>query len=300
MPTFGAMQKVIWIAVLLTAFSCLLSPLAAQTLVSDYLNLQDTTQQHVLYTRRGDVLIGRVISIVDTQLDFQLRNQTGVLSFALREISFVGLAGEDPLLSVQERYQPSTGDLTAGRAQNLVYSATAFGYKQQRGEYRNTVVLYNYVDFGIGENFTLGGGALVPAAINFRIKGNVSLGETVHLGVAANNFQFLFDSYTWSHFYAIATIGTPSLFLNVTYGAGIDWGFDERDELISLGFSATLSERWRVASEVFFISGVFTREVLPSIVLDRFGKRSKLQFGLAVIPGSDIPFFPIAAYSAYF
>jgi hypothetical protein len=285
-----------------------LSLLPAQTLFSDQVNLSDPDQMHVIHTRRGDVLMGKILAIDSTTLTFSLRENAGTLSYAFHELSFVGILGERPNLLLVE------GGKTLGRnaplafspeerVQSLFYSATAFGYRETKGEYRNAMLAYNYADFGIGENFSAGAGLLIPLAFNLRLKTNFSIGQYVHLGMANNTFFFAADTDTgtWSHTYGVVTIGERRLFLNLTYGWGNNLTYSETSQIISIGGSSLLSERFRIMAEVFIVNDEFGDVyALPSITADYFGRKNKIQFGLTGIPDSLLPFFPLLAFSQYF
>ncbi|GJM32669.1 MAG: hypothetical protein DHS20C18_16700 [Saprospiraceae bacterium] len=262
---------------------------------SDKINLKDSTQIHILETKWGDRLIGQVVKIENTQLTFRI-NERSMLTYDFSEIKSVGVYGEDDfkdLLSAPYEKE------TAWGTENLIYSSTGFNFPARTGELRNIELLLNTFDYGITDNFSLGGGIVVPVAIIIRGKITAQIVPEVNLGVGINNIVPLVDTdpAIISHAYLAATIGTPDRFINVTTGYGIALGeSDNNPFILSFGGSFTFAKRWRFKMDAIWVTESGREGLIPGFMLGWSKGKSRIEFGTAVIPDTSVPLIPLVAF----
>lgn len=284
---------------------CLLPFLAGAQTFSKQLDLSNPNQRHFITTQRGDRFIGRIEEMSGTTILFRIKSDN-LLSFSFSELQFVGVLGEDETLPTRPMpAAPAYVYFVRGEdntSQNLIYSPTAFGYKPGTGEYRNVLFGYNSVDYGVSENFSLGGSAVVPVIFGARLKANFSLSPILHIGVGANAFLGLFDAFDSPlslHAFGIGTLGTRNLFLNVTAGRffSFESDIDDARNIYTIGGGARLSSRWDFRAEVVMLRSSPTAFFDDSVTLPGFQfaysmGRSRFDFGFAFFGNLDDFFFP--------
>ncbi len=262
---------------------------------SDKINLQDSTQVHILETKWGDRLIGRIVKIENTQLTFQL-NEKSKLTYQFAEIKSVGVYGIDEFEDLE---RPATGDKgTAWGPENLIYSSTAFNYPKRTGEVRNIELLLTTFDYGATDNFSIGGGIVVPVAIVVRGKLTTEISKNFHLGVGLNNVLPVIDSdpVIIAHGFLAGTLGTRENFINATAGYGFTFGdFGDSSFILSFGGSLSLSKHWRFTVDALWVTESGDQGLVPGFMMGWSKGKTRLEFGTAVLPDSDVPFIPILA-----
>jgi hypothetical protein len=283
--------------------------LEAQTIIGENFQLNKPDQNHVLLTHNGDQLLGRVLFIQDDIVGFQLRNLRDTIQFTLQEIAFIGDSQELKLqiaaqkdvvaTSTAEEKRTSRGKEFPMPTNNLFYSATALNHGA-KGTYRNTLLLYNYLERQFSPNISVGAGGFLPGFITLRAQLKKSLTDFIHIGAAYQVFQILVDDQRASHPYAMVTIGDNQKYLNFTYGYWIDrFGFnDSRDtyQMFTAGGSFSITDTWRFYAEIVTAYQPFDTTVLPSFSFSNHRRRNTYEFGLLAIPASDFPLLPLFTY----
>jgi hypothetical protein len=284
--------------------------LNAQTVIGENFQISKPDQNHVLLTQSGDQLLGRVLFIQDDTIGFQMRNLKDTIRFSLSEVAFIG-DSEQLRIQIAEQKEagllsPVVDNTTTPRGKefpmptnNLFYSATALNHNA-KGTFRNTLLLYNYLERQFSPNISVGAGGFLPGFITLRAQLKKSLTEFVHIGAAYQVFQILVDDQRASHPYAMLTIGDRQKYLNFTYGFWIDkFGFnDTRDtyQMFTAGGSFAFTETWRFYAEVVTVYEAFDPTVLPSFSFSNHRRRNTYEFGLLAIPASDFPLLPLFTY----
>lgn len=269
------------------------SGILAQTVISSSLNLSDTTQMHQLQTQQGDRLVGRVVSMSGTQIDFLLQASGEVIPFALADVAFVGLLHEGR--NTAKRTRSDRNSYVTG--EELFYSATGF-LPEGKGVYRNTMLLYNSVDFRLGKYASLGGGFIVPFILMAKAKISIPVKSFIRVGVASTNYLLLgLDDGGASQLQGIVTLGERER--HISFGAGyiFDLSLNERYPAFSMGGSYTFNERNRLYAELGYYYDRFESFVLPTLQYSLLRGRNKFDLGLIGVP-SDV-FFAIPTVSYY-
>ncbi len=285
--------------VALTALLWLLgNPLVGQISWSIEPNLQigDTTQLHILMSERGDRLLGRIVLITPDSLQYRLQSSGDTLSFTPPEVRRIrifasGLSANTP----NGRYP----------VEDYYYSPSGFPLPRKR-VYRNTSILFNELEFGIGQHGRIGVGYIVPVVLTSRVQLFGALSAKWRLFSTFNTALFLLgvnDNPVGSHVLGGISYGRQQTFASAGFGYFIDWS--DRGAIysgIQLGGSWLPSERWRVYSEAFIIFEDEQTTVVPLFVGSRFFPKSRLDFGLAVpltLVGEGVP-IPVLGFRTYF
>lgn len=289
---------------------------ASGQVFSSEIDLADTTQQHLLITKRGDRIVGRIEKIEGTMVYFLMRTGN-VINFTFQEIEWVGLQDEKRAQSGSSRRPaPERPRLTVPRerngCENLLFSPSAFNYEKDRGEYRNIQVILNTADYGLSDHFSVGGGIIIPFIFVTRFKGTIDYNEYLHLGAGTSTFIPISQDLvgpTFTHFYGVVTLGTPKAYLNATAGYGFSWGSSLVDNpgdlktvplVTSFGGSITLVDRLRVVVDVAYLKGNDFNDVFPSLSLGWIGRLSRFEVGLLSTLGIDTFAIPMLSYARRF
>lgn len=276
---------------------------------SHQLNLQDSTQVHILRTKRGDRFVGQLTDIRSTNLFFRMRNGDQ-LSFTFKEVVSIITWQEENLDDNRNWQRQLRGSIFGEEqsrsigAENLFYSSTAFNYGKGDGEVRSFAFIVNIVDVGVAEGFSIGGGFALPDIGIFRLKATTPVSESLHLG-AGVNMIFPLTEFTGieglAHTFAILTAGNPDQFFNLTLGASIALdGFGDDVFLASIGGGYRVAPQWRLHFEILFggLDGAF----IPAVGSIWQKGNFKLELGLAGLPDTDIDsaLIPILALGVLF
>lgn len=283
-------------------------PLLSQTIIGKGLSLSDTAQQHFLALHNGNQLFGRLMFIHNDTFGFHVEKTTDTLLFLLHQVRYVGLSSTptDQIPStVQIPAEIPNGQRTAVAAPvtHLLFDGTALP-PQNKGMYRNTLILVNQVDAHLSKHLSIGGGIFVPGLILARIQARVSLSEIVHLGAAFQAGLLLIDGSYLTVPYGMITLGTHRQYINLTYGFWrenyFDFGGDSHYRKIGLAASHSFNENWRAYIEAAIIAGEYDTVVVPSFNVSHHKRRSSFDIGLANISGADIPMIPFVSYGYVF
>lgn len=269
---------------------------------SEKINLSDPTQMHILETKRGDRFVGRITKIENTEIYFLFRNEDP-LQFKFQDVLRVWVAGEVPPGNQgnNKREEEKEVDPTYYPPEYLLYSATAFNFPKGGGTYRNTDLLWNVVDFGISDNFSFGGGVVIPVLFTFRAKGTFEIAPKFRFGFGQNTFiPFVPDTESASHFFGVASLGQAERFLNFSFGYWLNWQNTENLSLVFTGGGGfNITENWRILIDIFYMSDPDVG-VLPSLMLGWSNGKNNVDFGFLNVPETDIVLLPAISYQRRF
>jgi len=260
--------------------------------ISPNIDLADTSQVHVLETRSGDVLTGRLLEIRNLQVRFRLQAGGNVIDLDLSEVTSIQVKG------VRQKRRKSDGPGLA--LYNLGLNPTALSLPAKEAEYTNVGLLYNVAELGITDGFSYTGGVFLPFIVINRLKVSIPLQETVHFGLNGSLFLNFIDLETSvTNFQATLTIGRPSGYFNLSAG----YGFVFDDPSTQNGFFATvggaipLSESWALLADVFVLIQT-PPEILPTLLASYTFRKNRLDFGFLILPGLEttIPLLPYLSY----
>ncbi len=270
-------------------------PTAYTQYFSHQLNLQDSTQVHILRTKRGDRFVGQLKDIRSTQLFFTLGNGDE-LTFTFKEVVSIITWQEESLDgSKQWHRQFKEGPFGIGErksigAENLIYSSTAFNYDKGDGEFRSFAFIVNLADVSVTKDLSIGGGFALPDIGILRLKVTTPVGRSLHIGAGVNMIFPLTDITGIegvAHTYAILTTGNPDQFLNLTLGAFVALDSFNDDIFIgSIGGGYRIAPQWRLHFEMVF--GADEGAFIPAIGTVWQKGNFKLEMDLAGLPDTDI------------
>lgn len=283
----------------------------AQTVISPNIELNNSSQSHVLITHLGDQFIGNITAIRNDTIDFKLRSISTPSQFNLLDVSFLGVKGESIQMFQDElnliKPNGSKRKIIPYPSNQLLYTSSALPYRG-KGIYRNTMLFVNQVEIQPSEHFSFGVGSFIPALISFKIQGRYSLNELIHFGLAVHEHVILFDRQFVTHPYGIVTIGSHNKYVNLSFGYWVD---DQRSSFsgrrtvntspsFSIGGSYTFDNNMRIYSETMIVIEEFQTYILPSLTFSKYKRRSMYELGVVVLPESGFPLLPLLTYNYAF
>lgn len=275
------------------------SPLLKAQIFSENIDLTDSAQMHILETKRGDRFVGRITKIENTEIYFLFRNESP-LQFKFQDVLRVWVAGDLPP-GRQGNKDDDAFDPTFYPPEYILYSPTAFSYPRGGGTYRNTDLLWNVVDFGVTDNFSIGGGAVIPLLFALRLKGTFEIAPKFRFGFGQNTFiPFVPDAASATHLFAVGTVGQAERFLNLSFGYWLNWEDTNNLSLVFTGGGGfNISDNWRLLIDVFYMSDPDVG-VMPSFMLSWTNSRNSVDFGFINVPDTDVPLLPAISYQRRF
>ncbi|MBX2875142.1 MAG: hypothetical protein KTR30_23665 [Saprospiraceae bacterium] len=298
------LKLILWCCII-----CSSLPPAHSQYFSHQLNLQDSSQVHILRTSRGDRFVGQLKDIRSTNLFFVLGNGDE-LTFAFREVVSIITWQEETLDGSKGWHRQFRGDpfkdgqKSSIGAENLIYSSTAFNYEPGEGEVRSFVFIVNIVDVGVAKGLSIGGGFVLPDIGILRMKATTPISKSLHLGAGVNMIFPLTDITDIegvAHTYAILTSGNPDRFFNVTIGAFVALdSFSDDIFIASVGGGYRVAPQWRLHFEMVF--GADEGAFIPAVGAVWQKGNFKLDLGLAGLPdtGIESTLIPILAIGFVF
>lgn len=262
----------------------------------------------VLHQTNGESMEGFVTGYENRKwnfMDFKGRKIT--LDKRLVESIEVVAQGEQNFgrLSLTHRLNKSRdwGDFT----RNFV-APTGFMLKKGEGEYRNTEIIFNNVDYGLSDYVTVGAGVATifyQNSLSGRIKIGASIAPKFHVAVGGQAFYILTlndDPSTITSFYGAATVGGSRAHLTLSAGRVRDM-YDDVYSTLTMAGSVKVGKRHRIFLEYNQIMDIESNynTLLLNAGVGWFKDSNRLDFGFTVAgeDGYYVP-FPIGAYSFYF
>lgn len=186
-----------------------------------------------------------------------------------------------------------------------LFSPTAINLKKGEGYYQNAYVLANSVNYGITNNFSIGGGFFLPFAVFFTPKFGFKIANKFHAGGGVILGLFP-EASAVGILYGVTTYGTDEH--NITLGGGYGFVDEEltKNPMITLSAMtrvgrkvALVTENWFIPRNEYnydYVTGTETKK-LSYLALISYGLRimnNKFTFDLALINNKDIfEVFPI-------
>lgn len=247
--------------------------LSAQAVVSPEVDLRDSSQQHLLRTRRGDRLLGRLLFVQAPEAGFRLRSGD-TLFFDLSSLKTV-----EVLKPPRLRQKTPTNILFP----DLFVSNTAYSLEKGLRQFRNTQLAWNYADFAATNHYAIGLGYLLPFHLLVRTKAASSSENRFNLGAGIN---FLFslgpgeEFPRKAHFYTALSLGEADKFFNINAGYAIDLSRGSRSGfLFSGGGAFRLSKHWFILADNLLLMSRDGGRLYPGLGLSYAGKHARLDLG---------------------
>lgn len=255
---------------------------------------------HSLTTPRGDRFAGQVLNFNGSTLRFLLPNGA-ILKFSVKDIKSLNL---EKTADAKPAELPQ--DVQMQGHEKLYFSPSAFLLKRKQGEFR-TVIFNNSVEYGVSDNFTIGGGfatVIVASILNAKAKFGGSLGEHLHV---AGGVQFYGATAIESGVagaalaYGALTVGSPERFLSVAIGRGTSSEADGGTTGFTLSGSFRTGRNWRLFGEYLNFTDSFGDSYGFAIAgASWFNNNHRIDFGMSLIPIDDFDsqtFLPIPIVS---
>jgi hypothetical protein len=274
-------------------------PLIAQIVIEKGVTTTNNFQTHVLTTNRGDVFIGRAISLDSGTVRFNVRNANQI-ELKFKEVDTISLFGGKWIDYI---YKNNFAERTA-------LMPTAFSMEKGGIEYHNEMLFVNTVNYGVTDQFTIGAGGVVFPYFyfyNIHLKLSQPLGQNIHvaagtmLGSGLINDGYV-DGGTYVGRYLAPfgsiTLGTRHDFLSASVGKV--YYFEDEDAespewIYCINGALRPLKRLRLYMEVGNILNTYSSRVYNA-GLGVIGKKSIFNIGLFF--GEDVyGVFPCLSYS---
>ncbi len=288
------------------------STLKSQNIAHDVF-IGDTTQTHILETKKEDSFVGKALSIDNLDISF-LFTDRDTLHFKLTELNFLRVydpakparketKAQQEAQTEEELYSEwEQEEFRIPGTERVFMTPSAFTLKKNRREYRNIDFLLNSSDIGLSDHISIGFDFLPLIIVNFigvRAKAAMDVNDKIHLGLGARLHymgSFFTEGTSLASYYASATYGSREKFLNFSYGllSSQELG-KEVGQSFSLGGSLRISEHWKLMAESFY-STIIGREEYPNYIFagaSYFGHKHRLDFGLALAGPPEQPILPL-------
>ena len=189
-----------------------------------------------------------------------------------------------------------------------LFAPTAIPLKKGEGYYQNAYVVSNSANYGLSDNFSIGGGIVLPVVAFLTPKMGFKVAEKVHVGVGA--ILGLMPETALGILYGVTTYGTDEH--NVTLSLGYGFLNDEftKNPIINLGAMTRVSKRVALVTENWvvpyrdyeynynYVTGISTETYTDKYyALITYGLRimkERITFDIALVNSKDIiEFLPI-------
>ena len=209
-----------------------------------------------------------------------------------------------------------SGEVILNGEETLFFSPTSYTLGKGQKEFRNVMLLYNRLDFGVTDNIDLGFDLLPLITANFfsaRMKAGIPLSDFLNIGFGASWFFFIQpnsfqqDVSGTTHTYGTATFGNRDKFINIGYGYAFPFRPEEEmgSSLLTFGGALRISKRWKLMAD-FILLGTDDEPDFYSIGASWFNNKHRFDFGINTLATPENSFFgpavpiPFASYALSF
>jgi len=261
----------------------------------------DSMRTHILRTRDGSSLVGRLVSMTADSVRFE---SNGTL-FALARAD------------VTEIRALIRGEMTNGRYRfrdpnrtRLFFAPTARMLNRGEGYFSDSDLLLLNVAGGVSSNFTMGGGMSIIPSTNpqnniFYLTPKVGLVEQPSFALAAGaligfaGFEGIdAKDRSFGILYGVSSFGSSDNHLDVGAGWGYAGGRISGDPAIMIGGATRVSERVSLLTENYFVPSV-TDNAVVSYGVRLFGEKLSVDLAFGNALGRNTTFiFPGIPYVA--
>ena len=256
---------------------------------------EDKTAFYQITLVDGSEISGQILERRKTDIDIQTKT--------LGKVTI-------PLQNIKKMREIEQGNMKDGQYwfpnpnnTRYFFSPTAIPLKKGEGYYQNIYVISNSANVGVTDNFSVGGGVILPVVAFLSPKVGFKVAEKIHVGAGAI-VALMPGPTALGIFYGIGTYGTDEH--NVTIGAG--YGFADEEffnrPIITLSAMTRVSKRIALVTEnwgvpyrdYLYVNGQEIEE-LKYYTFFSYGMRimkEKITFDVALVNSKDIfEFFPI-------
>jgi len=202
----------------------------------------------------GTVLNGKILAETETEIEIQLED-VGQLTIQRDKIK--RMVPLDASRVVKKSFWFENPHAT-----RLLFAPTAIPLRKGEGYYQNIYIIGNMFNYGIVDNFSIGGGFDFITMfltedgwhpmLNFNIKSGFQVAENFHAGVGGI-YATMLGEFSAGILYGIGTYGS----YNTNISLGLGWGFVdgtfEEKPFIMIGGMARISEKLWFVSENWIV-----------------------------------------------
>lgn len=291
-----------FITAIFVSFVCVILPqrLAAQERADS--TTRDSLHTHVLRTRDGSTLIGRLVA--ETPDSIQFESSGTIFTIARQQIAELRAIAPGQLRSGQ--YWSPDPNRT-----RLFFAPTARMLAKGEGYFSDTYILLLTVAGGVTSSFTMGGGmSLIPSTNPqnniFFLTPKIGLVERPDFALAAGalvGFAGFEDverrDRSFGILYGVGSFGSADSHLDIGAGWGYAGGRVSGDPAIMVGGATRVARRVSLLTENYFVPSV-SENGLISYGFRFFGEKLSvdLAFANAVGPNTTL-LFPGVPYVAF-
>lgn len=261
-------------------FTCV-SSLTAQT-------VQDTTRYRV-ETSDGNEYLG-VITFKDSLTIHLKTDRIGEITILRQDIVKQSVVNKSKIHGGNFWFDNP-------QASRYFWSPNGYGLRKDEGYYQNIWVLFNQVNYGVTNHFSVGAG-MVPLFLFaspatpawFTVKFSIPVVENkVNFGAGALVGDAIGESHSdFGILFGIATFGSIDKNFSIGIGNGFASGEWAKNPLISVNGLLRLGPRGYLISENYYIHSNKESFLLISFGGRRIIKRTSLDFGLFMPAGSMV------------
>ncbi|MCC5941257.1 MAG: hypothetical protein JJU37_06910 [Balneolaceae bacterium] len=205
-------------------------------------------------TTDGNVFIGQIISEDDNEIVIRTES-IGTVTIHRNNIRSITLID-------QSRIRDGVYWYSNPQATRYFFAPNAIGLEKRKGYYQNTWVFFNNVNYGVSDNFSVGGGIVplflfgassTPVWILPKVSFPIAK-DKLHLGAGAMIGGVIgAESDPLGIFYGVGTIGNRDKNLSVAIGYGYAGNEVSSTPLINVSGMIRVSRRVYLLSENYFI-----------------------------------------------
>ena len=244
---------------------------------------EDSTSFFVIKTRNGNEYAGRISKREKNQIWLNTRN-IGTITLKQADIEKITKINSENINVAGEYWFPNP------HSSRYFFAPSAINLKKGEGYYHNAYIISNTANYGLTDNFTIGGGIILPYIFYITPKIGYKVAENVHLGAGVLLATTSMDPISAGIMYGLATYGSNDH--NLTLGVG--YGFISKEvmnkPIITINAMTRMGRRFALVTENWFVPirdnyDINTNPIFASVGLYTIGFRimgEKYAFDLAL------------------
>lgn len=268
--------KTIFIVTFLLGFSNIYSQQIDSLKIGDKITIK---------TIEGETYTGEVVYIDSSNTVLKTKSvEFNILNSSIKKIEIYNYTGK-------YRY-PNFNDT------RYFFGASAIPIKKGGGYYQNLLLSSNFVNYGISDNISIGGGVELISLFNgtpllfltpkvgFQVANKTHLGAGLLMGVIPNEGAFFLP-------YGVSTFGSSDS--NFTIGGGPAYFGSDIGGAIMFSGMTRVNNSIILLSENYVLLGQESSTYLGIQGIRLLSRKNSFDFGLIIIPGAGIP-IPFIGY----
>ncbi len=207
---------------------------------------EDNTSLFVIKTRTNNEYAGYITKRESDKIWLATRN-LGTITLKQADIDKISRINAENINIVGEYWFPNP------HSSRYFFAPSAINLKKGEGYYHNAYILSNTANYGLTDNFTIGGGIILPYIFYITPKVGYEVAENIHLGAGLLFATTSMDPISAGIMYGLATYGSNDH--NLTLGVG--YGFISKEvmnkPIITINGMTRLGKKLALVTENWFI-----------------------------------------------